>query len=116
MELAKYIVLLWHGREQAVAFPQNTQHAAVFNYIGRQSPETKAVSAGFFLDEPEVFWHGGESESLRLTSRAQDAGIIQAMIRSRDRRIWDLRLIAFEAQQSVHRQSQELPKLVIEMG
>jgi len=97
MQLAKYIILQWQGREHAVAFPENVQHAAVFDYIRRDNPAVRAVSAGFFYEEPDAFWHGGESETLGLPSRPQDAQHIQAMLKSPDRRLWDLRVLVWEA-------------------
>ena len=45
MELAKYIILQWQGREHAVAFPRNIQHSAVFEYIRKDNPAARAVSA-----------------------------------------------------------------------
>src|ERR1035437_7714258 len=97
MQLAKYIILQWQGREHAVAFPENVQHAAVFNHIRRDSSAARAVSAGFFYEEPGAFWHGGQSETLGLPSRPQDAHHIQAMLNSADRRLWDLRVLVWEA-------------------
>ena len=97
MELAKYIILLWQGREHAVAFPGNIQHSAMFEYIRRDNPAARAVSAGFFHAEPDAFWHGGESETLGLPSRPQDAQHIQSMLKSPDRRLWDLRVLVWEA-------------------
>jgi hypothetical protein len=97
MELAKYIILLWQGREHAVAFPGNIQHSAVFEYIRKDNPAARAVSAGFFHAEPDAFWHGGESETLGLPSRPQDAQHIQSMLKSSDRRLWDLRVLVWEA-------------------
>ena len=97
MQLAKYIILQWQGREHAVAFPENVQHAAVFDYIRRNNPAARAVSAGFFYEEPGVFWHGGESLTLGIQSRPQDANHIQTMLNSADRRLWDLRVLVWEA-------------------
>ena len=97
MELAKYIILQWQGREHAVAFPRNIQHSAVFEYIRKDNPAARAVSAGFFYEEPGAFWHGGESETLGLPSRPQDAQHIQSMLKSPDRRLWDLRVLVWEA-------------------
>jgi hypothetical protein len=97
MQLAKYIILLWQGREHAVAFPENVQHIAVFDYIRRDNPAARAVSAGFFYEEPGAFWHGGESETLGIPSRPQDAHHIQTMLKSADRRLWDLRVLVWEA-------------------
>ena len=97
MQLAKYIILLWQGREHAIAFPENVQHSAVFDYIRRDNPAARAVSAGFFYEEPGAFWHGGESLTLGIQSRPQDAQHIQAMLKSADRRLWDLRVLVWEA-------------------
>ena len=76
MELAKYIILLWQGQEQAVAFPMHVKHADVWNHIRRECPAAQAVSAGFFADEPGASWHGGVSETLKLQSRPQDGLLI----------------------------------------
>ena len=97
MQIAKYIILLWQGREHAVAFPETVQHADVFHYIRRDNPNARAISAGFFYEEPGVFWHGGESLTLALQSRPQDAQHIQSMLKSADRRLWDLRVLVWEA-------------------
>jgi hypothetical protein len=97
MELAKYLILFWQGSEQAVAFPAQLSHLNVFNYMRRESPGLQAVGAGFFADEAAGFWHGGVSESLKLTSRPQDGLLIQRMLNSRARRNWDLRVLVWEA-------------------
>lgn len=97
MQLAKYIILQWQGREHAVAFPENVQHSAVFDYIRRDNPAARALSAGFFYEEPGAFWHGGESLTLGIQSRPQDAHHIQTMLSSADRRLWDLRVLVWEA-------------------
>lgn len=103
MQLAKYLVLLYQGAEQAVTFPAHIQHADVFRYIRRESPSAQSVSAGFFADESEAFWHGGLSETLKLQSRPQDGLLIQRMLRSRDRRNWDLRVLVWEACEAARR-------------
>ena len=105
MELAKYIILLWQGREHAVAFPGNIQHSAVFEYIRKDNPAARAVSAGFFCEEPDAFWHGGQSETLGLPSRPQDAHHIQSMLKSADRRLWDLRVLVWEACEASRRRA-----------
>jgi hypothetical protein len=98
MEFAKYIILLHDGKEQAVTFPQTVQHVDVFNYIRRQHPDIKVVSAGMFHDDP--WWHGGESLTLGIKSRPEDAKLIQSMIKSTDRHLWDLRVMVWEACES----------------
>ncbi|MEI6394485.1 MAG: hypothetical protein WCT12_25685 [Verrucomicrobiota bacterium] len=103
MELAKYIILLWQGQEQAVAFPMHVKHADVWNHIRRECPAAQAVSAGFFADEPGASWLGGVSETLKLQSRPQDGLLIQRMLHSRDRRNWDLRVMVWEACEAVRR-------------
>jgi hypothetical protein len=95
MEFSKYIILMWQGREQAVTFPKSVQHVDVFRYIREQNPGIKAVAAGMFHDNP--WWHGGESLTLGIQSRPQDAHHIQAMLKSPDRRLWDLRVLVWEA-------------------
>jgi len=97
MELAKYIILVWRGQEQPVAFPMHVQHADVWNYMRREDSGLRAVSAGFFADAGGAFWHGGVSDTLNLRSRSQDGLLIQRMLRSRDRRNWDLRVMVWEA-------------------
>jgi hypothetical protein len=108
MQLAKYIILLWQGREHAVTFPETVQHSAVFDYIRRDNPHARAVSAGFFYEEPGAFWHGGQSETLGLASRPQDASHIQTMLKSADRRLWDLRVLVWEACEVSRRQEREV--------
>ena len=103
MELAKYLILFWQGSEQAVAFPAQLSHLAVFDYMRKESPGLQAVGAGFFADESTGFWHGGVSESLKLTSRPQDCLLIQHMLNSRARRNWDLRVLVWEACEAARR-------------
>ena len=105
MQLAKYIILQWQGREHAVAFPGNIQHSAVFEFIRKNNPAARAVSAGFFHAEADAFWHGGQSETLGLSSRLQDAQHIQSMLKSPDRRLWDLRVLVWEACEASRRQT-----------
>ncbi|MEI8290570.1 MAG: hypothetical protein WCH99_13960, partial [Verrucomicrobiota bacterium] len=83
----------------------NIQHSAVFEYIRKDNPAARAVSAGFFYEEPGAFWHGGESETLGLPSRPQDAQHIQSMLKSADRRLWDLRVLVWEACEASRRQA-----------
>lgn len=78
MEFAKYIILLYQGREQAVTFPSHIQHADMIDRIRKTHPDIKPVSAGVFIDAP--FWHGGESFTLGLQSRPQDKAIIQSAL------------------------------------
>ena len=101
MEFAKYIILLWQGREQTVTFPQTVQHVDMFNYIRHQHPDIKVVSAGMFHDDP--WWHGGESLTLGLKSRPDDSKLIQTMLKSNDRHLWDLRVMVWEACESSRR-------------
>ena len=116
MELAKYIILQWQGREHAVAFPRNIQHSAVFEYIRKDNPAARAVSAGFFYEEPGAFWHGGESETLGLPSRPQDAQHIQSMLKSPDRRLWDLRVLVWEACEASRRREPTMKSPAIAFG
>lgn len=95
MELAKYIIVVWQGREQAVTFPQNLQHVDVFRYMQQQDTGIKAVAAGMFLEDP--WWHGGDSVTLDLRSRQEDAVSVRQMLSSKDRRLWDLRVLVWEA-------------------
>jgi hypothetical protein len=103
MQLSKYLILLHQGVEQAIAFPAHVKHQDIWDYIRRESPAAKVLSAGFFADEPEGFWHGGVSETLKLASRPQDGLLIQRMTRSRDRRNWDLRVLVWEACEAARR-------------
>ena len=116
MQLAKYIILLWQGREHAVAFPGNIQHSAMFEYIRRDNPAARAVSAGFFYEEPGAFWHGGESETLGIPSRPQDAQHIQSMLKSPDRRLWDLRVLVWEACEASRRREPMMRSPAIAFG
>jgi hypothetical protein len=97
-EFAKYIVIRWNGREQAISFPFKAKHAEVFRYIRQECGDVQAVSAGFYCNEPDAFWCGGESDSLSLKSRAQDRELLQAFFGSEDRRQWDLNIMAQEAE------------------
>jgi len=97
-EFAKYIVIRWNGKEQAVSFPFNAKHADVLRYVRQECGDVEAVSAGFYCQEPDAFWCGGESESLNLKSRPEDRQLLQAFLSSPDRRLWDLNIMAQEAE------------------
>lgn len=103
MQLSKYLILLYGGVEQAVTFPAHVQHKDVWNYIHHESPAARILSAGFFADDEGGFWHGGVSETLKLSSRPQDGLLIRRMLDSRDRRNWDLRVLVWEACESARR-------------
>ena len=92
-EFAKYIVLTWNGREQVTVFPFKVKHADMMDYIREQTPDARATSAGFYYHGPDVFWHGGESDSLALKSRSQDRQLLQSFFSSPDRALWDLTLL-----------------------
>lgn len=96
-EFAKYIILVWSGREQALVFPFNVKHEDVLEYIQAEHPEVQAVSAGLYCDEPGAFWVGGQSDSLKLKSRPEDRRLLQRFVSSSDRRPWDLTTMAKEA-------------------
>jgi len=96
-EFAKYIVIRWNGKEQAVSFPFNAKHADVLRYVRQECGDVEALSAGFYCQEPDAFWCGGESESLNLKSRPEDRQLLQTLLSSPDRRLWDLTLWAAEA-------------------
>jgi hypothetical protein len=116
MELTKYLIIAWQGTEQAVAFPGHVKHVDVFNFIRREAPQVRAVSAGFFADGPGGFWHGGVSESLKLQSRPQDGLLIDRMLRSRDRRNWDLRVLVWEACEAARHRGPRVGAPQIAMG
>ena len=107
MELSKYLIIERRGEPQAVAFPRNVNELDVWEYIHREDPRAHLVSAGFFLDDKSEWWHGGESEALHIKSRQQDGQIIQMMLRSRDRRDWDLRVLVWEACESARRRANQ---------
>jgi hypothetical protein len=90
---AKYIVLTWQGKEQVVSFPFRVKHADMMDYIREQTPDARAISAGFYFDGANAFWCGGESDSLALKSRPQDRQLLQFFFSSPDRRQWDLTLL-----------------------
>ncbi len=96
-EFAKYIILIWNGREQALVFPLNVKHEDVLEYIQAEHPEVHAVSAGLYCDEPGAFWVGGQSDSLKLKVRPEDRRLLQRFLSSSDRRPWDLTTMAKEA-------------------
>jgi hypothetical protein len=99
-EVAKYIVLRWQGREQVTVFPFKAKHADVLAYIRGDSPDVQAVSAGFYLNEPDAFWSGGESDTLNLKSRPEDRQLLREFFESENRRQWDLNIVAQEAEAS----------------
>jgi hypothetical protein len=96
-QFAKYLVVLWNGEEQAVSFPFEAQHADILRYVCQECGAVRAVSAGLFISQAGACWHGGESLSLDLTSRPQDRQLIEALLVSPDRRLWDLTIAAAEA-------------------
>ena len=116
MQLAKYIILLWQGNEQAVAFPENVKHDHVYDYIRRENPAIRAVSAGFFSDAGDALWHGGASDTLGLSSRPTDAQHIHKMLKSEDRRHWDLRVLVWEACESSRRSDPAMQSPDISFG
>jgi len=97
-EMAKYLVICWQGREQVVTLPFQAKHAEILRYVSQECGEVQAISAGFFIDEQDAFWHGGESTSLNLKSRPEDKQLIQVFLTSADRRQWDLTIAAAEAE------------------
>jgi hypothetical protein len=116
MNLTKYLIFAWRGAEQALAFPSHIGHADVFNYVCREAPGARALSAGFFHDGSEGWWHGGVSETLKLGSRLQDGELIRAMLRSRDRRDWDLRVLVWEACEAARHRGQKVEEPMKAMG
>jgi len=96
-KFANYIVLVWNGKEQALAFPFDVKHADVLEYIQEESPNVRVVSAGLYCDAPGAFWSGGQSDSLNFKSRPEDRQLLQALFHSPERRLWDLTIMAEEA-------------------
>ena len=90
---AKYIIIVWNQQEQDIAFPEHVQHSAIFDYIRRENQQVQVVSAGFFMGDTDALWVGGESTSLDLPSRPQDAALVKAFLTSPDRSEWDLTLL-----------------------
>ena len=60
------------------------RHADVFAYMKGQCSELEAVRAGFFIVDSGSVWCTGESESLNLSSRPEDAQTIEAFLASPD--------------------------------
>ena len=81
-ETAKFIVVSFQGREQVVAFPFEVQHADMLNKIQRVHQNVQAISAGFFIGDPEKLWVGGESLTLELHPRPQDTELVRAFLTS----------------------------------
>jgi hypothetical protein len=81
-EPAKFIIISIQGREQVVAFPFAVQHAAMLDSIRRQHQNVTPISAGLFMGETEALWAGGESMTLDLKSRPQDAELIRSFLAS----------------------------------
>jgi len=92
-EAAKYIIVIWFGKEQVIAFPTHVQHAEVFQYTKAEAPHVQLVSAGFFMGDTDALWVGGESTSLDLKSRPQDTDLLKSFLTSPDRSLWDLTLL-----------------------
>ena len=95
---AKYMVLMWNGREQVLVFPFGVKHAEVLEYIQAENPNVGAVSAGLYFNERDTFWSGGRSNSLNLKSRPKDRQLLQSFFNSPSRRLWDLTIMAEEAE------------------
>ncbi len=106
-EFNKYIVVLWNGKEQVTVFPFATRHADVLDYLKTEYPDVQAVSAGFYIQEPDAFWCGGESDSLNLKSRPQDREALQAFFRSDDRGLWDLTQLTAQAREAARQEMRE---------
>ena len=94
---AKYMVLMWNGREQVLVFPFGVKHAEVLEYIQAENPNVDAVSAGLYCNERDTFWSGGQSNSLNLKSRPKDRQLLQSFFNSPSSRLWDLTIMAKEA-------------------
>jgi hypothetical protein len=97
-EFHKYIILLWQGREQVTVIPFQMRHADVFAYMKGQCPELEAVRAGLFIVDNGTVWTTGNSESLNLSSRPEDALAIESFLASPDQQPWDLVRLCAEAQ------------------
>ena len=97
-EFNKYIVLTWQGREQVTVFPFQAKHADIFRYVRQECGDVQAISAGFYINEPDAFWCGGESDTLNLKSRPEDRQLLQAFFESEDREQWDLTQLSAQAQ------------------
>lgn len=97
-EFHKYIILSWNGREQVTVFPFEMRHAEVFHYMKRECPELEAVRAGFFFVDNGSVWCTGDSESLQLSSRPEDAKALESFFASPDQQPWDLVRLCAEAQ------------------
>jgi len=96
--VAKYIVLRWQGREQATVFPFQAKHADIFRYVQQECGDVQAISAGFYIHEPEALWVGGESDTLNLKSRPEDRQLLESFFNSPDREQWDLTQLSVQAQ------------------
>jgi hypothetical protein len=76
--LAKYIIIQRDGREFPILFPKDLQHSEMV-----PAHAGTPVSAGFFqFVSPDVVLATGESITLRLSARDQDADIIKRHILS----------------------------------
>jgi hypothetical protein len=63
-----------------------------------QCPELEAVRAGLFIVDNGTVWTTGNSESLNLSSRPEDALAIESFLASPDQQPWDLVRLCAEAQ------------------
>ena len=96
--VAKYIVIRWNGQEQVITFPFQARHADIARYVRQECGDVQAISAGFYINEPDAFWCGGESDTLNLKSRPEDRQLLQAFFESEDREQWDLTQLSAQAQ------------------
>lgn len=76
-KLAKYIILEISGSEFPFTFPMDIQHSHALPAI----PGSRPVSAGMFMQfYDRTVQVGGESASLHLRSRPQDAALIKSLL------------------------------------
>jgi len=115
-QISKFICGIFEagGAEQAIAFPAELQHDAVWNYVVNGNPQAKPVSAGFFHEtNGQVDLVFGNSESMDhhnggqpLPSRPQvDRERLQELLSTQAKERYDLRLTLYF---DMHKQSQIL--------
>ena len=105
-QISKFITGVFEsgGAEQAIAFPAELQHNAVWNYVVNGNPQAKPVSAGFFHEtNGQVDLVFGNSESMDhhnggqpLPSRPQvDRARLQELLSTPSKERYDLRLTLY---------------------
>lgn len=76
----KYIVIKEQGVELPILFPEVLNHALIANWVNKDFPKPKCISAGFAKANTAGASVWGESVTLKLKSRPEDADLIEHIL------------------------------------